>query len=134
MRGKQIEFMTTEYPGLYEKVVPADHPLRTVAEQVDFLFVYRELNERYPAQIGRPPYDPVFLFKYLFLKAQYDLTDEEVVERSRYDLSFKCFLGLSPEADVINPSTLSRFRTQRFQDEQQLERMLATVRKAWPAE
>ena len=34
------------------------------------------------------------MFKYLLLKAIYDLSDVDVVERSRYDMSFKYFLDM----------------------------------------
>lgn len=130
MQGRQIEFATTDYPSLYDRVVPADHFLRRVRDGVDFGFVYRALDASYPARIGRPPSDPVMLFKYLFLKQHYNLSDEDVVERSRYDLSFKYFLGLMPEEDVINASTLSRFRTQRFKDDAQMQELLDELNAA----
>ena len=44
----------------------------------------------------------------------FDLSD--VVDRLRYDLSFKYFLGLVPEDDVLDASTLTRFRRQRLKD------------------
>ena len=44
----------------------------------------------------------------------FDLSD--VVDRLRYDLSFKYFLGLVPEDDVLDASPLTRFRRQRLKD------------------
>lgn len=127
MRGKQITFPTTEYPHLYDRVVPADHFLRRVKNAVDFSFIYEEVADYYPSRLGRPPVDPKRLFGYLFLKDHYGLSDEEVVERSRYDMSFKYFLDLLPEEDIINPSTLSRFRTMRFRDEEHIRELLEKV-------
>lgn len=40
---------------------------------------------------------PVKMFKYLLLKIVYDISDVDVVECSRYDMSFKYFLGMAPE-------------------------------------
>ncbi len=44
---------------------------------------------------------PIRMFKYLLLKAISDLSDIDIVERSRYDLSFKYFLNMAPEEPVI---------------------------------
>jgi Transposase DDE domain/Transposase domain (DUF772) len=38
------------------------------------------------------------------------------VERSQYDMSFKYFLDMNPEDDVINPSSLTKFRKLRLKD------------------
>ena len=40
---------------------------------------------------------PIRMFKYLLLKSIYDLSDVDVVERSKYDMSFKYFLDMAPE-------------------------------------
>jgi len=56
------------------------------------------------------------MFKYLLLKVIYDISDVDVVERSRYDMSFKYFLVMAPEEDVINPSSLCKFRKLRLKD------------------
>src|SRR5690606_27911810 len=36
--------------------------------------------------------------------------------RARYDMSFKYFLEIAPEEDVINPSSLTKFRKLRLKD------------------
>jgi hypothetical protein len=56
------------------------------------------------------------MFKYLLLKTIYTVSDVDVVERSRYDMSFKYFLEMSPEDDVIDPSSLTKFRKLRLKD------------------
>lgn len=56
------------------------------------------------------------MFKYLLLKSIYTLSDVDVVERSRFDMSFKYFLEMAPEEDVINPSSLTKFRKLRLKD------------------
>ena len=56
------------------------------------------------------------MFKYLLLKTIYDISDVDVVERSRYNMSFKYFLGMAPEEDVINASNLCKFRKLRLED------------------
>jgi hypothetical protein len=56
------------------------------------------------------------MFKYLLLKTIYDISDVDVVERSRFDMSFKYFLEMTPEEEVINPSSLTKFRKLRLKD------------------
>ena len=56
------------------------------------------------------------MFQYLLLKSIYDLSDVDVVERSKYDMSFKYFLDMAPEDDVINPSSLTKFRKLHLKD------------------
>ncbi|HDR7214985.1 TPA: IS1182-like element ISBcy1 family transposase, partial [Bacillus cytotoxicus] len=54
--------------------------------------------------------------KYLLLKSIFDLSDVDVVERSKYDMSFKYFLDMAPEDMVIDPSSLTKFRKLRLTD------------------
>jgi flagellar hook assembly protein FlgD len=56
------------------------------------------------------------MFKYLLLKTIYTISDVDVVERSQYDMSFKYFLDMAPEDEVINPSSLTKFRKLRLKD------------------
>ena len=56
------------------------------------------------------------LFRSLLLKTIFTISDVDVVERSRYDMSFKYFLEMSPEDDVINASSLTKFRKLRLKD------------------
>ena len=88
---------------------------------VDFSFIYEELEKKYCLDNGRMAVSPILLFKYLLLKVLYNMSDADLVERSRYDMSFKYFLGLRPEDDVIHPTTLTKFRKLRLADENLLD-------------
>lgn len=116
MLVKQNALPLTAYAGLYDIVVPKNNLLRRMNEVVDFSFVYDELKEKYCPDNGRNAIDPIRLFKYLLLKVIYELSDVDVVERSRYDMSFKFFLGMAPEDEVIHPSSLTKFRKLRLKD------------------
>ena len=109
---------------LYDKLIPEDNLLRRINRLIDFSFVYDELKTKYSLSIGRVALDPILLFKYLLLKIIYPASDVDVVDRSRYDLSYKYFLGLMPEDNVINPSTLTKFRTLRLKDADLLNKLL----------
>lgn len=116
MLSQEQELILSEYSGLYDIVVPQDNLLRRINTLVDFSFVYQELVDKYCSGNGRMAESPIRMFKYLLLKVIYDISDVDVVERSRYDMSFKYFLGMAPEEDVINPSSLCKFRKLRLKD------------------
>lgn len=116
MLSQQQELVLSEYSALYDIVVPQDNLLRRINGLVDFSFVYQELLDKYCPNNGRMAESPIRMFKYLLLKVIYDISDVDVVERSRYDMSFKYFLGIAPEAEVINPSSLCKFRRLRLKD------------------
>ncbi|MDR0976940.1 MAG: IS1182 family transposase [Prevotellaceae bacterium] len=101
---------------LYDIVVPRDNMLRQINDLIDFRFVHDELTNKYCLDNGRMAQSPVRMFKYLLLKVIFDISDVDVVERSRYDMSFKYFLGMTPEEGVINPSSLTKFRHLRLKD------------------
>lgn len=52
------------------------------------------------------------------------MSDRDLVDRSRYDMSFKYFLGLRPEDEVVHPSSLTKFRKLRLKDEKLLDMLL----------
>ena len=116
MLSSQLKLSLSYYSDLYDMIVPKDHILRKIRELVDFSFIYDELKNKYCLDNGRNAKNPILLFKYLLLKYLYNLSDNGVVERSRYDMSFKYFLELTPEEEVIHPSLLTKFRKQRLKD------------------
>jgi transposase len=116
MLQRQTSLPLSAYSDLYDVVVPQDHPLRKMKDLIDFDFIYDELMETYTLNYGRTAIDPVRMFKYLVLKSMYPLSDADLVERSKYDMSFKYFLGMAPEESVIHSSSLTKFRKMRLKD------------------
>jgi len=114
IQQQQIQF--SPYSSLYDLIVPQDNLLRKINELIDFSFIYDELLNKYCTINGRTAESPVRMFKYLLLKTIYDVSDVDVVERSRFDMSFKYFLEMTPEESVINPSSLTKFRKLRLKD------------------
>lgn len=117
MLNPQQELPLSPYSHLYDLLIPKDNELRRMVELCDFSFIYEELASKYCLDNGRTANDPIMMFKYLVLKMKTGLSDVDVVEHTLYDLSFKYFLGLAPEAtDLIHPSSLTKFRRQRLKD------------------
>ena len=93
MIEQQQKLVLSPYMEIYELVIPKDNLLRQIKELVDFNFIYDELLANYCLDNGRNAVPPIRMFKYLLLKSIYDLSDVDVVERSKYDMSFKYFFG-----------------------------------------
>lgn len=116
MIKQQQTMILSPYMDIYNLVIPKDNLLRKINELIDFTFVYDELINKYCLDNGRNAISPIRMFKYLLLKTIFDLSDVDVVERSKYDMSFKYFLDMAPEDTVIEPSSLTKFRKLRLKD------------------
>lgn len=114
--SNQESLNLSPFMALYDIVVPKDNMLRKINELVDFSFILEELKTKYCLDNGRNAISPIRMFRYLLLKSIYDLSDVDVVERSKYDMSFKYFLDMAPEDSVIDPSSLTKFRKLRLKD------------------
>jgi transposase len=113
---QQQKIPLSAYSDLYDLIVPKENLLRKINELIDFTFIYDELVNKYCPNNGRNAESPIRMFKYLLLKTIYNVSDVDVVERSRFDMSFKYFLEMAPEEGVINPSSLTKFRKLRLKD------------------
>jgi len=124
MLDHQLSMNVSQFGGLYDVVVPQDHLLRKINKLVDFSFIYDELKDKYCHTNGRNAVHPIRIFKYLLLKTIYTLSDVDLIERTKVDMSFKFFLEMAPEDDVIDPSLLAYFRRKRLEDEDLLDTLI----------
>jgi transposase, IS5 family len=62
------------------------------------------------AKGGRPPFDPVLMFKIMVLQARYDLSDDQAEFQIHDRLSFMRFLGLGFDDRVPDAKTIWLFR------------------------
>lgn len=124
MISNQLSLNLSPFMAIYDIVVPKDNMLRQINDLVDFSFVHEELQHKYCLDNGRHAVPPIRMFKYLLLKSIFDVSDVDVVERSKYDMSFKYFLDMAPEDEVINPSSLTKFRKLRLKDVNLLDMLI----------
>ena len=100
----------------YAQLSKSGDPLEKLAATVDFEpFRYRlvkALKRSDRSKGGRPPYDPVLMFKVLILQALYGLSDEQAEFQIRDRLSFLRFLGLGLGDPVPDAKTIWLFREQ----------------------
>ncbi|MDR2044248.1 MAG: IS1182 family transposase [Clostridium sp.] len=128
--NSQIKFSLSPYQGLYELVVPEDNLLRKIKENIDFSFVNPMLRKQYCENFGRPAKEPEMMFKLMFLKKVYDLSDERLTGSAQTDMAYKYFLDLDPEAGMIDPSLLTKFRKTRITEDILDEMLRETIRQA----
>ena len=126
----QTEMELSPYQGLYDAIIPKDHILRRLKENIDFSFVNPMLKKQYCEHFGRPAKEPEMIFKLLFLKKLYDLSDERVISSSQTDMAYKYFLGLAPEDKIIDPSLLTKFRKTRITEDILEELLKETIQQA----
>ena len=124
----QLKF--SEYENLYDVVVPKNNILRKIRETIDFSFVNLMLAKSYCEHFGRPAKEPEMMFKIMFLKRMYDLSDEVLVDNLGYNMAYKYFIGLAPEDETIDPSLLTKFRKTRITEDILEEMITETMRQA----
>jgi len=84
--------------------------LEAVSAQVKWYRFEKLLRKLEPEGAGRPPFDPLLMFRALLLQQWYGLSDAELEEALNDRVSFRRFLGLSLDADAPDHTTLCRFR------------------------
>lgn len=99
---------------LYEAFVSAkvgrNEMLEGLVRGVKWYRFEKLLNRLEPEGSGRPPFDPLMMFKALLLQQWYRLSDAEAEEALNDRVSFRRFVGLSLEDASPDHTTICRFR------------------------
>lgn len=108
-----------KHPDLYaifdrlERLEKLKSPLDGFDQFIDWE-IYREmLSSLYThnqGKGGRPPYDPVMMFKVIFLQKIYTLSDDEMEFHILDRLSFQKFLKINPGDSIPDSKTIWFFR------------------------
>jgi transposase len=117
---------TEEERLLYEQVVPENHFLRRLQQNIDFPSFRPLLATAYSPTQGRRPLDPVVLLKLEVLARQYRLSDRDVLAGARFNVAYRLFLGLSLKSPLPHPTLRTYFR-QRLGPERMQHRFDALV-------
>jgi len=121
----------------YEQLSKFGDPLERLAGPVNFeAFRYRldkALKRSDGAKGGRPPYDPVLMFKVLILQALYNLSDEQAEFMIRDRLSFMRFLGLGMKDTAPDATTIWLFR-EHLTQARAMEKLFARFDKVLTAQ
>lgn len=100
-----------------ENLVPEDHLLRKIDKNIDFSFIYKIVKPYYCEDNGRPPLDPVVMFKILLIGYWFGIRSERQLMREiQVNVAYRWFLGYSLTDEIPDHSTLSKNRTRRFNE------------------
>ncbi len=130
MLRENTQMKLSQYRSLYDVIVPKDNLLRKIKENIDFSFVNPMLREQYCENFGRPATEPEMMFKLMFLKKLYDLSDEQLVQNAYVNMAYKYFLDLDPEDGMIDSSLMTKFRKTRITEDILEEMLKETIRQA----
>jgi transposase, IS5 family len=84
--------------------------LERISAEVKWYRFEKLLARLKPESAGRPPFDPLLMFKALLLQQWYCLSDAELEEALNDRFSFRRFLGLKLEDATPDHTTICRFR------------------------
>jgi transposase len=94
-----------------ERRVRPDHPLRKIAEHIDFEFIYDEVKERYGMK-GNVSVPPPVILKLMLLLILYNVRSErELMATIPVRLDWLWFLGYDLDDEIPNHSVLSKARS-----------------------
>ena len=113
--------------------VPADSFYGRMATVSDVLFGDDDLKEMYCPDNGRPSLPPSLMSGVLLLQFHDDVSDEEAVQRTRFDLRWKVALDLPLDYEGFDASSLSYFRkrlAEHGQERYAFDRFVAVGREA----
>lgn len=113
-----------------EDRVPAGHPLRTIRTYVRAVLAAMDRTfSRMYATEGRPSIPPEQLVSALLLQVFYSVRSErQLMEQIHYNLLFRWFCGLSPDAPVWDATTFTKNRERLQQSEVFKQFMTALLR------
>ena len=98
-------------PDIYDKLIPEDHILYRINEQVDFSFVNEACKDLYSQDQGRPVKNlPEIMFRSAIVQYLNDYSDRDMEEAARYNLIIKWFIGIPVEDSSYDHSALGDFR------------------------
>lgn len=107
-RNPQHSLFEAQY---WPHLVPADSFYARMSAVNDELFRDEDFAEMYCENNGRPSLPPSFMSGATLLQFYDDVSDEEAVERLRYDLRWKVALNLPLDFQPPHPSSFSVFRS-----------------------
>jgi transposase len=94
-----------------EQRVRPDHPLRKIAERIDFDFIYDEVKENYGIK-GNVSVPPPVILKLMLLLILYNVRSErELMTTIPERLDWLWFLGYDLDDEIPDPSVLSKARS-----------------------
>lgn len=117
MRGRRDRQNALFYAIDIDKLVPVNHPLRAIRKLADEeLGRLSPLFEAAYSNTGRPSIPPEMIIKATLIQVLYTIRSErQLCEHLSYNMMYRWFVGLQPDAEVWDHSTFTRNR-ERFSE------------------
>lgn len=129
-RSPQLSFFDAQ--GL-PHCVPADSFHGRMAAVSDVLFPDEDLALMYCPDNGRPSLPPSLMNGVLLLQFYDNVSDEEAVDRTKFDMRWKVALKLPLDFPGFHPTSLTKYRNRLIENEQEryaFDRFIAVGREA----
>ena len=98
-------------PDIYYKLIPVDHILHKINQQVDFSSVNEACKDLYSQDNGRPVKNlPEIMFRSAIVQYMNNYSDRDMEKSARYNLIVKWFIGTPVEDKSYDHSALGSFR------------------------
>jgi hypothetical protein len=113
--------------------VPADSFCGQMAAVSDTLFPDEDLAMMYSPDNGRPSLPPSLMNGVLLLQFYDNVSDEEAVERTKFDMRWKVALRLPLDFSGFHPTSLTKYRNRLLENRQEryaFDRFIAVGREA----
>jgi len=96
----------------YQRIINRhqNHLLLRLNKAVDLSFIEELVADCYVADNGRDGYNPVIMFKILFLQTLYDTSERKVMESVDTNILFRYFCGLSLDDETPHWTLLGKFK------------------------
>ncbi len=117
MKPKSKPSSTFFGTNIIKQFLSEDHPLVQLKTIIDWVSIRNELMTNANGEpinyshLGRPAWDPLVIFKMLFLQIWHPASDYKVEERATTDLAYRFFLDVPFPKSVPDETTLSRYRS-----------------------
>lgn len=95
---------------VFELFVPTDHPLAVALREIGWEDLRQTVEAFYSHDKGQPAIDPLRMLKLEFLRYCHNLSDRQVMLRTKTDIAFRYFLQVGHTFRPPDFSSLSYFR------------------------
>jgi transposase len=98
-----------------DDIVPQNHILRDIDRAIDFSFIYDEVKGLYSEDNGRPPIDPIVLFKIVLIQYTFGIRSmRQTIKEIEVNMAYRWFLGYDMIEAIPHFTTFGKNYTRRF--------------------
>lgn len=102
--------MTSFDEQVFDKFLPAVHPLLSALESIEWEQFTAILKKYYCVERGQPAIKPLVILKIELLRYMYRLSDRDAISRCETDILFRYFLQVPFTFQIPDSSLLAKFR------------------------